>query len=171
MQLKSSVADLGCLSRIPDPNFFHPGSRVQGEKDSRIPDPYSHQRISILTQKVVSKLSEIWSGMFIPDPDLDFLPIPNPESRDQEGSGSCIRIRNLENSVYVWIWWPTPIFARNSLLTWMKSWDFMTFVYLSHFWSRLAKFLVIHLCADVSLAFSFQKEKTLDVKSLSIFLG
>jgi hypothetical protein len=21
-----SVADLGCLSRIPDPNFFHPGS-------------------------------------------------------------------------------------------------------------------------------------------------
>ncbi len=23
-----SVADLGCLSRIPDPNFFHPGSRI-----------------------------------------------------------------------------------------------------------------------------------------------
>jgi hypothetical protein len=24
-----SVADLGCLSRIPDPNFFHPGSRIR----------------------------------------------------------------------------------------------------------------------------------------------
>jgi hypothetical protein len=23
---RTSVADLGCLSRIPDPNFFHPGS-------------------------------------------------------------------------------------------------------------------------------------------------
>jgi hypothetical protein len=23
-----SVADPGCLSRIPDPNFFHPGSRI-----------------------------------------------------------------------------------------------------------------------------------------------
>jgi hypothetical protein len=23
-----SVADQGCLSRIPDPNFFHPGSRI-----------------------------------------------------------------------------------------------------------------------------------------------
>jgi hypothetical protein len=24
----SSVADLGCLSRSPDPNFFHPGFRI-----------------------------------------------------------------------------------------------------------------------------------------------
>ncbi len=23
-----SVADPGCLSRIPDPNFFYPGSRI-----------------------------------------------------------------------------------------------------------------------------------------------
>ncbi len=33
--------------------------------------------LSILTQKIVSKLSEIWSGLFIPDPDTDFLPIPD----------------------------------------------------------------------------------------------
>ncbi len=26
--LDSSVADPGCLSRIPDPTFFHPGSRI-----------------------------------------------------------------------------------------------------------------------------------------------
>jgi hypothetical protein len=28
---------------IPDPNFFHPGSRVPGSK--RFPDPDPHQRI------------------------------------------------------------------------------------------------------------------------------
>jgi hypothetical protein len=33
----ASVADPGCLSRIPDPNFFHPGSRSKN--------------LSILTQK------------------------------------------------------------------------------------------------------------------------
>jgi hypothetical protein len=42
--------------RIPDfypgSEFFHPGSRVQ-----KIPDP--HQRVVSLTQKIVSKLSEI----------------------------------------------------------------------------------------------------------------
>jgi hypothetical protein len=42
---KGSVADLRCLSRIPDPNFFHPESRIQGQKDSRILDPDPYQRI------------------------------------------------------------------------------------------------------------------------------
>ncbi len=27
---------------------------------------------------MVSQLQEIWSGLFIPDPDSDFLPIPDP---------------------------------------------------------------------------------------------
>jgi hypothetical protein len=31
-----SVADPGCLSRIPEPNFFHPEYWIQGQKDSRI---------------------------------------------------------------------------------------------------------------------------------------
>ncbi len=56
---------------IPDLNFFHPCSRI--------PDP--HQRI--LTPKIVSKLSEIWSRLFILDPDPDILPIPDPGSRGQ----------------------------------------------------------------------------------------
>jgi hypothetical protein len=60
----SGGADPGCLSRIPDPNFFHPGSELFS---SRIPDP--HQNLSFLNQKIVSKLSEIWSGLFIPEPD------------------------------------------------------------------------------------------------------
>ncbi len=43
----TSVADPGCLSRIPDPTFFHPGSRIRTvsipDPETRIPDP--HQRI------------------------------------------------------------------------------------------------------------------------------
>ncbi len=35
-----SVANPECLSRIPDPTFFHPGSRI---RTVSIPDP--HQRI------------------------------------------------------------------------------------------------------------------------------
>ncbi len=64
----------GFLSRIPDPNFFHPGSRIRvfsildpGSEffPSRIPDPnFFHpgsaaKNLSILTQKIVSKFSEI----------------------------------------------------------------------------------------------------------------
>ncbi len=58
---------------IPDPNFFP--SRIQGKKDSRIPE-----EIKYLIRNIVSKLSEILSGMFISDLDLDFYPsrIPDP---------------------------------------------------------------------------------------------
>ncbi len=38
-----SVADPGCLSRIPNPTFFHPGSELSS---SRIPDP--HQEFKCL---------------------------------------------------------------------------------------------------------------------------
>jgi hypothetical protein len=80
---------------IPDPKFFHHGSRIQGQKDSA-----SRIRILIkefkyfLTQKFVSRLSEILSGMFIPDSDLDFLPIPDPGVKKAPDLGSRIRIRN-----------------------------------------------------------------------------
>jgi hypothetical protein len=62
----SSVADPGCFPRIlifsiPDPgSFFHPGSTASNY-------------FSILTQKIVSKLSEKWSGLFIPDSDPGFF--------------------------------------------------------------------------------------------------
>jgi hypothetical protein len=65
---------------IPDPNFFHPGS--------------ASKNVSILSQKMVSKLSEISSGFFLPDLDPDFLPVPDPGSKGQKGTGSQIRIRN-----------------------------------------------------------------------------
>jgi hypothetical protein len=44
-----------CGSQIPDPIFSHPGSRVK-----KIPDPRAGlKNLSILTQKDVSKLSEV----------------------------------------------------------------------------------------------------------------
>jgi hypothetical protein len=71
---------------IPDPNFFHPGSEFF--------HPGSRIRIQELKyfnpKKMVSKLSEILSRLFIPDP--DFLPIPDPGG--QKGTGSRIQIRN-----------------------------------------------------------------------------
>ncbi len=59
------VLRTGCFSRI---RFFS------------FPDPgFTSKNLSILTQKRVSKLSEIWSRLFIPDPDPDFLPVPGPK--------------------------------------------------------------------------------------------
>ncbi len=70
----SSRADPGCLSRIW---IFS------------IPDPAS-KKLSILTQKIVSKLSEIWSGMFLPDPDpWGILIFTHHGSRDQKDTGSA----------------------------------------------------------------------------------
>jgi len=76
----------------------HPGSWVK-----KIPDSGSwswswsaststsasaSKNVSTLTQKIVSSLSDIWTGMFIPDPDLDFLPIPDPGVKKALDSGS-----------------------------------------------------------------------------------
>jgi hypothetical protein len=85
----------------PGSEFFP--SRIQDQKNSWIPGSRSGSAskiLSILTQKIVSKLSEIWSKIFIPDPDpdpnLDFLHILDPGSRGQKGTGSRVRIRNTE---------------------------------------------------------------------------
>jgi hypothetical protein len=70
--LLSSVADKGCLSRI---RIF--SSRIQGQKDSG-------SRIRILIKEFKYFNPKNFYGtmhsemMFIPDPDLDFLPIPDP---------------------------------------------------------------------------------------------
>jgi hypothetical protein len=78
---------------IPDRNFFHPQS---GDPNFFYPDPGSASKdLSILTQKMVSKLLEIWSGFFIPYPDPEFFPIPDPGSRGQNGTGSRIRNTGL----------------------------------------------------------------------------
>jgi hypothetical protein len=98
----SSVAGPGCVSRISDPTFSHPGSRI---RTVSIPDPGSSSKIlSILTQKkakkgfLSSKKYDPGCSSRIPDPDADFLPsrIPDPGSRGQKGTESRIRIRNTD---------------------------------------------------------------------------
>jgi hypothetical protein len=65
---------------IPDPNFFHSGSRIQGKKDSGS----ASKNFSISNQKIVAKLSEIrdrgcLSLIRIPDPGVEKAPDPGPE--------------------------------------------------------------------------------------------
>ncbi len=77
-KIQKNFVDPGCLSRIPDPNFFHPGSRIW---IFSIPDPGSEffhpgsririKELKYFNKKMVSKLSEIRFGLFIPDPDPD----------------------------------------------------------------------------------------------------
>ncbi len=112
--LDNSVADPGCLSRIPDPTVFHPGSRNRtvsipdpGSElsQSRIPDAnclHPGSRIRIKEFKyfnpkkwfLSSRKYDPGCSSRIPDPDADLLPIPDPGSRGQKGTGSRILIRN-----------------------------------------------------------------------------
>jgi hypothetical protein len=92
-EYQSSVADPGCLSRIPDRNFsirdpilFHPGSRI------RI------KNLSILTQKNFLSSRKYDPGYSSRVRILIFLPIPDNGSRGQKGTGS--RIRNT-GSIYI----------------------------------------------------------------------
>jgi len=81
-----SVEDPGCLSRIPYLNFFHPGSEI-----FYIPEPGSEfftSRIRIKEFKYFNfnpKNCDLSSRKYdpgcssrIPDPDPDFLLIPDP---------------------------------------------------------------------------------------------
>ena len=90
------MADPGCFSRIPDPTFFHPGSRI---RTVSIPDPGSASKnLSILTPKktkkwfLSSRKYDPGCSSRIPDPDADFYPsrIPDPGYRGQKGTGSWI---------------------------------------------------------------------------------
>jgi hypothetical protein len=77
-----SVADPRCLSRI---RIFP--SWIQGKKDSESRIRIHIKKIKVfLILKIVSKLSEKLSGMFIPDPDFFPSRIPHPDP------GSRIRI-------------------------------------------------------------------------------
>jgi hypothetical protein len=98
-----SVGDPGCLSRIPDPSFFHPGSRIQTVS---IPDPGSRIRIKEFKYFNPKKNKKLFlssrkydpgCSSQIPDPDADFLPIPDPEVKKapDPGSGSATLIRIL----------------------------------------------------------------------------
>ncbi len=83
-----------------------------------IPDP--HQRIYVnLTQKIVSKLSEVWSGLFFPDrdrigdPDPDFFTHPgftDPGVKKAPDPGSATLIPCNDDAIMTEWWWWTPVF-------------------------------------------------------------
>jgi hypothetical protein len=66
-----NVANLGCVSRIRFFSIPNPGSDF-------FPSRIRIKEFLYLTQKLFFKLSEKWSGLFILDPDPDFLTIPDP---------------------------------------------------------------------------------------------
>ncbi len=67
------------LASVTDPNYFHHGSEFFSSRIRIIEFKY-------FNQKMVYKLSEIRSGLFIPDPDL--LPIPDPWVKKAPDLGS-----------------------------------------------------------------------------------
>ncbi len=86
----ASVVDQECLSLV----WIFP-SRIRLQIFSILDPGSATKNLSILTQKIVSKISEIWSGSFIPDPDPDFLPTrisvfsdPDPQHCSLH-SGTC----------------------------------------------------------------------------------
>jgi hypothetical protein len=89
--------------------IFPFGSRIQGQKNfripdpgSRIPDPGPHKIIEVfITQIFFSKLRKYDPGCYFRIPDPDFLShpgsrlrIPDPEVKKSSYPGSRIRIRN-----------------------------------------------------------------------------
>jgi hypothetical protein len=105
IQTKFSVEDPGCLSRIPDPTYFHPGSRI---RTVSIPDPGS--RILIKEFKhfnpkkakkwfISSKKYDPSCSSRIPDPDADFLPsrIPDPGVKKAPNPGSATLTKLFKN--------------------------------------------------------------------------
>jgi hypothetical protein len=103
----TSVADPGCLSRIPDPTFFHPGSQIRTVsirdhpgsriliKEFKYFNPPKKQKNGF---QALKKYDPGCSSR-IPDPDADFLPsrIPDPGVKKAPNPGSRIRIRNTVN--------------------------------------------------------------------------
>ncbi len=100
---------------IPDGSGFFPfwipgQNRIFSIPDSR----FTSKNVSIWTQKIVSQLSELWSGLFIPDPDPDFLPISDPGVKTAPDPGS----ETLEGVKGNWEW---PLRApRRGACTWCR---------------------------------------------------
>jgi hypothetical protein len=125
-EMKSAEQRRKPVLRIRD---VYPGSRIRlfsipdpGSElfPSRIPDP--HQRIKYFSPKwfLRSKKYDPGGSSRIPDP--DFLPIPDPGSRGQKGTGSRIRISNTGANIYFFyfLWrarvcWPLLFLCRAHL--------------------------------------------------------
>jgi hypothetical protein len=89
----------GCLSRIPQPYFFHPGSEFFPSR-IRIKEfkNFNTKKWFLSTQKYDSDCS---SRIRISDP--DFLSIPDPGPRGQKGTASRIRFRNTASLLTLFV--------------------------------------------------------------------
>ncbi len=137
-----SVADPGCLSRIPGPTFFHPESRIRIRILS-IPDPGFRIRIKefkyfnpkncfLSSRKYDPGCS---SRIRIPEPDPDFLPIPDPRSRGQKGTGSRIPDLDPQHCLSVW--------QVENLPTWTSRGKRVVAIFNDRIWERGHPLLIL----------------------------
>ncbi len=129
----ASVADPGCLSRIPDPDFYpsqipdpKTATKERGEKNLLSHLSCSH-KINIVENYFIFEMlkKKVWpnfqriielftknmslgSGIRDRDPGSGSRkkPIPDPRFRSQKSTGSRIRIRNTASSYLLRPRWP-----------------------------------------------------------------
>ncbi len=77
------IRDVYPGSRVPDPKFFILNIGFSAKKIPGSGSAYASKNLStgILNQNIYSKLSEIWSRMFIPNPDPGSGFFTHPRSR------------------------------------------------------------------------------------------
>jgi hypothetical protein len=99
----SSVADPGCLSRIPDPDFHpsripDPRSRIQKQQQKRGVKkkiwPILKKLYNFLPKKLSKSSQKYWLGIL--DPEKNLFRIPDPGVKKAPDPGSRIRISNTE---------------------------------------------------------------------------
>ncbi len=80
------------LSRIPDPNCLHPGSRIRIKFNPKKPKKWF----------LSSRKYDPGCSSRIPDPDADFLPIPDPgvKKAPDPGSGSATLAESINKRIF-----------------------------------------------------------------------
>jgi hypothetical protein len=108
-----SVADPGCLFRIPDPNFFYPGSRVEkipGSGSASAPKNFSilnREKLFLSSRKYYPN---VHPGLAPESGSRFFLPILDPGSMGHDGSGSRVWISNTD-CTGTWVAVSDPVFG------------------------------------------------------------
>ncbi len=101
LPLQSKVADTECSSLIPDPDFFHRGSRIADPDVNKVPDPRYRSanveltnNLSTFNPKQLLKISRsrFFSSWF---PDSGFKKSPNPGSRIRNTAAKTTFVKNF----------------------------------------------------------------------------
>ncbi len=85
-----SVADPGCLSGVPDPTFFHPGSEFFPSRIRIKEFRYFKPKKWFLS----SRKYDAGCSFRIPNPDPGFLSVPDPGVKKAPDHGFWIRVHN-----------------------------------------------------------------------------